>query len=201
VSDINEKMMQRLRHLEREVERLQRWERPIVLTDHGSLSGLSDNDHPQYLLTTGKAADSDKLDGIDSTGFLQSTNNALYFVTENTTWNFKPGGTSTTDVSSMSLSDVVIPNGCVALVEFDTIVLFRDVYGANIYLYDSTGLLLTFVAPMRMGVSGGRTGFHYAHKLATAGTYQLKIRCSANGSTGVDMDFLTRSFKVSVVQE
>ena len=37
--------------------------------DHGALSGLSDNDHPQYLLTTGKAADSDKLDGIDSTSF------------------------------------------------------------------------------------------------------------------------------------
>ena len=38
--------------------------------DHGALTGLSDNDHPQYLLAaTGKAADSDKLDGIDSTGF------------------------------------------------------------------------------------------------------------------------------------
>ena len=30
--------------------------------DHGALTGLSDNDHPQYLLTTGKAADADKLD-------------------------------------------------------------------------------------------------------------------------------------------
>lgn len=39
------------------------------VTDHGALTGLEDNDHPQYLLTTGKAADSDKLDGIDSTGF------------------------------------------------------------------------------------------------------------------------------------
>lgn len=33
------------------------------VTDHGALTGLEDNDHPQYLLTTGKAADSDKLDG------------------------------------------------------------------------------------------------------------------------------------------
>ena len=40
------------------------------VVDHGSLAGLSDNDHPQYLLTTGKAADSDKLDGVDSTGFV-----------------------------------------------------------------------------------------------------------------------------------
>lgn len=39
--------------------------------DHGALSGLSDNDHPQYLLAaTGKAADSDKLDGLDSTDFV-----------------------------------------------------------------------------------------------------------------------------------
>jgi len=40
------------------------------VTDHGLLTGLEDNDHPQYLLAaSGKAADSDKLDGIDSTGF------------------------------------------------------------------------------------------------------------------------------------
>lgn len=39
------------------------------VTDHGLLTGLEDNDHPQYLLTTGKAADSDKLDGLDSTAF------------------------------------------------------------------------------------------------------------------------------------
>ena len=37
--------------------------------DHGMLSGLGDDDHPQYLLTTAKAADSDKLDGIDSSSF------------------------------------------------------------------------------------------------------------------------------------
>ncbi len=45
------------------------------VVDHGGLAGLADNDHPQYLLTTGKAADSDKLDGIDSTGFATSTHN------------------------------------------------------------------------------------------------------------------------------
>lgn len=39
------------------------------VSDHGALTGLGDNDHPQYLLTTGKAADSDKLDGLDSTDF------------------------------------------------------------------------------------------------------------------------------------
>ena len=45
------------------------------VVDHGGLAGLSDNDHPQYLLATGKAADSDKLDGIDSTGFATATHN------------------------------------------------------------------------------------------------------------------------------
>jgi hypothetical protein len=70
LSDFDEKMMQKLKRLEREVERLQRWEKPIVVTDHGTLTGLGDNDHPQYLLTTGKAADSDKLDGVDSSGFV-----------------------------------------------------------------------------------------------------------------------------------
>ena len=43
--------------------------------DHGALTGLGDNDHPQYLLTTDKAADSDKLDGVDSTGFATATHN------------------------------------------------------------------------------------------------------------------------------
>ena len=41
--------------------------------DHGALSGLADNDHPQYLLTTAKAADSDKLDGLDSTDFVKNS--------------------------------------------------------------------------------------------------------------------------------
>lgn len=43
------------------------------VTDHGNLTGLADNDHPQYLLTTGKAADADKLDGVDSTGFVNTS--------------------------------------------------------------------------------------------------------------------------------
>ena len=113
MSDFEEKILERMRSLEREVERLRVKERPVggggvtdhgALTglgdddhtqylnntrhdttarhtlgtvvphdDHGSLTGLADNDHPQYLLTTGKAADSDKLDGIDSTGFVNTT--------------------------------------------------------------------------------------------------------------------------------
>ena len=78
MSNFDETVIRRLIALEREVERLRVKERPVGgggVTDHGALTGLSDNDHPQYLLTTGKAADSDKLDGIDSTGFATSTHN------------------------------------------------------------------------------------------------------------------------------
>lgn len=50
----NDYLTNRVRTLEREVERLKVKESPIM---------------SNYLLTSGKAADSDKLDGIDSTGF------------------------------------------------------------------------------------------------------------------------------------
>jgi len=100
VKSFEETVISRLQLLEREVERLRVKERPDgggvtdhgALTgladndhpqyrlvadaiDHGALSGLADNDHPQYLLTSGKAADADKLDNIDSTGFVQTTGN------------------------------------------------------------------------------------------------------------------------------
>lgn len=74
--NFEEKLIERLKRVEREVERLRVWERPAGgsgVTDHGALTGLADDDHPQYLLTTGKAADSDKLDGVDSTGFVNTT--------------------------------------------------------------------------------------------------------------------------------
>ena len=48
MSAFEDAVIQRIKQLEREVERLQRWERPIVITDHGALAGLGDDDHPQY---------------------------------------------------------------------------------------------------------------------------------------------------------
>ena len=48
MSNFEDAVIQRIKQLEREVERLQKWERPIVITDHGSLSGLADDDHTQY---------------------------------------------------------------------------------------------------------------------------------------------------------
>lgn len=55
MSEFDEAVIQRIKQLEREVERLKRWERPIGgggVTDHGALSGLADDDHTQYLNTT-----------------------------------------------------------------------------------------------------------------------------------------------------
>lgn len=54
MSNFDETILKRVKALEREVERLKVKESPIM---------------SNYLLTTGKAADSDKLDGVDSTGF------------------------------------------------------------------------------------------------------------------------------------
>ena len=62
--------------------------------DHGALSGLSDNDHPQYLLAaTGKAADSDKLDGLDSTDFASSVAYKVSAFRNNTTFTLTTSGT------------------------------------------------------------------------------------------------------------
>jgi hypothetical protein len=77
--NFEEKIIERLKRLEREVERLRVKERPAGgsgVTDHGALTGLSDDDHPQYLLTTAKAADSDKLDGQLGSWYLSTTGKA-----------------------------------------------------------------------------------------------------------------------------
>lgn len=63
------------------------------VTDHGALTGLGDNDHPQYLLAaSGKAADSDKLDGLDSTAFLQTPSWTSWTPTQSG-WTALPTGT------------------------------------------------------------------------------------------------------------
>lgn len=64
------------------------------VTDHGLLTGLEDNDHPQYLLAaSGKAADSDKLDGFDSTDFASSVAYKVSVYRDNTTFTLTTSGT------------------------------------------------------------------------------------------------------------
>jgi len=72
------------------------------VTDHGALTGLADNDHPQYLLTTGKAADSDKLDGLDSTDF----GRPVFLVTPLTSTSWDGDSYSTTAKTLIDLSVV-----------------------------------------------------------------------------------------------
>ena len=77
MSAFEDAVIQRIKQLEREVERLQKWERPTGggVTDHGALTGLADDDHPQYL----KVADSidhGSLTGLgddDHTQYLNTT--------------------------------------------------------------------------------------------------------------------------------
>ena len=57
MSAFEDAVIQRIKQLEREVERLQKWERPVIITDHGALTGLGDDDHTQY--TTHPASSTD----------------------------------------------------------------------------------------------------------------------------------------------
>jgi len=198
VSSFEDAIIQRIKQLEREVERLQKWERAADL----GLGKLSDPNADRVLFWDDSAGTLKWLTlgtGLTITDTTIVTNNKVYFASANDAWNFKPAGTDLFIVDSMRLSNVIVPSGHNLLVEFDAIGFFRDIYGANIHLYNSTTLLETFVAPMRMNVASARAGFHYSYKITTGGTYNLSIRCAANGSTAVDMDFLNRSLKATVI--
>lgn len=78
MSNFDEKMIQRLTKLEREVERLKVKESPIM---------------SNYLLTTGKAADADKLDGLDSTDFAREIAYRVSAYRDNTAFSLTTSGT------------------------------------------------------------------------------------------------------------
>ena len=112
MSDFDEKVIERLKRLEREVERLQVKERPVVITDHGGLAGLADNDHPQYLLTNGKAADSDKLDGLHAADF----GRPVFLTTPLTSTSWDGDSKGTGDRATIDLSAVFsVPAGVKAV--------------------------------------------------------------------------------------
>jgi len=83
------------------------------VVSHGSLAGLSNNDHPQYLLAaTGKAADSNKLDGLDSTDF----GRPVFLTTPKTSTSWDGDAFSTTGKTKIDLSDVFgVPAGVKAV--------------------------------------------------------------------------------------
>ena len=97
MSDFDEKLIQRLTKLEREVERLKVKESPIM---------------SNYLLTTGKAADADKLDGLDSTDF----GRPVFLTTPLTSTSWGGDARSTTAKTKIDLSDVFgVPAGVKAV--------------------------------------------------------------------------------------
>jgi hypothetical protein len=104
------------------------------VSDHGELTGLGDNDHPQYSLTThdhdsdysalghnhdgdylgitAKAADSDKLDGIDSSAF----GRPVFLTTPLTSTSWDGDSRSTTAKTLIDLSAVFgVPAGVKAV--------------------------------------------------------------------------------------
>lgn len=140
MSAFEESIIQRIKRLEREIERLQRWERPTDgsgVTDHGDLTGLLDDDHPQYLLTTGKAADSDKLDGTDSTGFATATHNH--------TGTYLPIDGKAADSDKLDGVDITAFKGLHSLTDpnADRVLFWDDSAGALKWLTLGDGLTIT----------------------------------------------------------
>lgn len=132
------------------------------VTDHGLLTGLEDNDHPQYLLTTGKAADADKLDGLDSTAF----GRPVFLTTPltSTSWDGDTKGTS--DRAIVDLSTVFgVPAGVKAVMM--SIQTQGD--AANDYIRFGTNSSNSFALTCRTQVAG-----QIAHA-------QGIVPCDANG--------------------
>jgi hypothetical protein len=117
-----QRIIEELGWLRKEVQRLSRVEVPLSgggVTDHGALTGLLDNDHPQYSQTThdhagtylpiaGKAADADKLDGLDSTDF----GRPVFLTTPLTSTDWDGDAYSTTLKTKIDLSSVFsVPAG------------------------------------------------------------------------------------------
>jgi len=137
----------RIRRLEMELDqykhkfvapdRTVKTEPPLAHIDHGSLAGLGDNDHPQYLLTTGKAADSDKLDGVDSTGFATATHNH--------TGTYLPIDGKAADSDKLDGVDITAFKGLNSLTDpdADRVLFWDDSAGALKWLTLGTGLTIT----------------------------------------------------------
>ena len=152
MSAFEEAIIQRIRSLEREVERLQRWERPTGgggVTDHGDLTGLADDDHPQYLLRTDKAADSDKLDGVDITAFKGLNSLADPDADRVLFWDDSAGTLKWLTVSTgLALSDTSLALSHLGLQSLtdpgdDRVLFWDDSAGALKWLTLGTGLTIT----------------------------------------------------------
>jgi hypothetical protein len=192
MSDFDGKVIERLKRLEREVERLQVKERPVVITDHGNLAGLEDNDHPQYLLTTAKAADADKLDGIDSTGFATSTHNhdtAYLGITATAADSSKlasktPGATGLDLVQATNVTDARSAIG----MQYSELPSLTDDKATNIVPKSNNGFLIIRALAINTGALisfAAVTGTAYCSIIASSGSIEARTG-ALSGTTGTD---------------
>jgi hypothetical protein len=111
MKSFEEAVISRLQLVEREVGRLRVKETGFGVTDHGALTGLSDNDHPQYLLATAKAADSDKLDGYHASSLFRYALGAGDFAYAN--------GATPADLGGIQVAS--FPNSSAPIIDFAVI--------------------------------------------------------------------------------
>ena len=72
MSELMEKLVREVVALRERVNALEVLEAPAPISDHGALSGLDDDDHPQYLLTSqlSTSGGADKVPQLDGDGHL-----------------------------------------------------------------------------------------------------------------------------------
>ncbi len=162
------------------------------VTDHGSLAGLSDNDHPQYLLTTGKAADSDKLDGKDSTNFSLATHNhdtAYLGITAKAADSSKlasktPGATGLDLVQATNVTDARSAIG----MRYSELPALTDDQATNIVPTSNKGFLIIRALAINTGALisfDALTGTAYCSIIASSGSIEARTG-ALSGTTGTD---------------
>lgn len=143
------------------------------VVDHGGLAGLSDNDHPQYLLAaTGKAADADRLDGIDSSGYVntshqQSINGEKIFTT----------------IPTLPASDPTSNNQAARKAYVDSIILKVYPVGSIYMSVNSTSPATLFggtwvawgTGRVPVGINTGDTDFNTVEKTGGAKTHSHSL--------------------------
>ena len=184
--NFDEKVVDRIKKLEREVERLRVKESP---------------DMSSYLGITAKAADSDKLDGLDSASFYHTANpQPTYYAINNTSWNFNPGTSAVTPMTGMSVTFTSLAGTHNYLIKLAGTANWKTVYGANILFYDGESLLATIIAALRANIVA-RLAFNGFYVLTTtsAAEHVITARLTANGSTSPDIDILTSLLTVTLL--
>lgn len=163
MSNFDEKAVDRIKRLEREVERLRVKESP----DMSSYS-LSTHDHDSdYLGITAKATDSDKLDGLDSTAF----GRPVFLTTPLTSTAWDGDSFSTTSKTLIDLSAVFSAPAGIKAVMVNTII--NDSASSN----TACVLILSPNSTNYSGIANRVTGLpndYYSEKT-------MVVPCDANG--------------------